>query len=104
MIVMCLWRDYFPPAFRGLLLKPIVDVLTYLSKFFKAICSSKLSVKDVETLEGNIVLILCNLEKIFLSAFFDSMEHFMTHLLYEAKVGGPMQYRWMYPSERYMLF
>ena len=26
----------------------------------------------------------------------------MIHLAYEARVGGPVQYRWMYPLERYM--
>ena len=30
------------------------------------------------------------------------MEHLMIHLAYEAKVGGPVQYRWMYPFKRYM--
>ena len=25
----------------------------------------------------------------------------MIHLAYEARVGGPVQYRWMYPFERY---
>ena len=34
------------------------NVLTNLSKFFKAICSSKLPMKDMETLEENIVLII----------------------------------------------
>ncbi|KAL0355742.1 UNVERIFIED_CONTAM: hypothetical protein Sradi_4021100 [Sesamum radiatum] len=28
------------------------------------------------------------------------MEHLPIHLAYEAKVGGPVQYRWMYPFER----
>nr|KYP36984.1 hypothetical protein KK1_041860 [Cajanus cajan] len=32
---------------------------------------------------------------------FDSMEHLPIHLPYESKVGGPVQYRWMYPFERY---
>ncbi|KAI9118810.1 hypothetical protein K1719_010255 [Acacia pycnantha] len=30
------------------------------------------------------------------------MEHFPVHLAYEAKVGGPQQYRWMYPFERFL--
>lgn len=30
------------------------------------------------------------------------MEHLPIHLAYEAKVGGPVQYRWMYPFERLM--
>ncbi|GKV32419.1 hypothetical protein SLEP1_g41030 [Rubroshorea leprosula] len=33
-------------------------------------------------------------------AFFDSMEHLTIHLPYEARVGGPVQFRWMYPFER----
>jgi hypothetical protein len=37
---------------------------------------------------------------IFPPSFFDSMEHLHMHLPYEVKVGGPVQYRWMYPFER----
>jgi hypothetical protein len=28
------------------------------------------------------------------------MQHLLVHLPYEAKVGGPVQYRWMYHIER----
>jgi hypothetical protein len=28
------------------------------------------------------------------------MQHLLIHLPYEAKVGGPVQYRWMYHIER----
>ncbi|KAK4384631.1 hypothetical protein Sango_3041700 [Sesamum angolense] len=45
---------------------------------------------------------MCNLEKVFPLAFFDSMEHLILHLPYEARVGGPVQYRWMYPFERFL--
>ncbi|GLT87469.1 hypothetical protein SLE2022_055510 [Rubroshorea leprosula] len=30
------------------------------------------------------------------------MEHLAIHLPYEARVGGPVQFRWMYPFERLM--
>uniref|UniRef100_A0A2K2A3S9 DUF4218 domain-containing protein n=1 Tax=Populus trichocarpa TaxID=3694 RepID=A0A2K2A3S9_POPTR len=40
------------------------------------------------------------LEMIFPPSFFDSMEHLPIHLPFEAKAGGPVQYRWMYPFER----
>ncbi|KAM3378375.1 hypothetical protein P3S68_010788 [Capsicum galapagoense] len=30
------------------------------------------------------------------------MEHLSVHLPYEARVAGPVQYRWMYPFERYL--
>lgn len=44
---------------------------------------------------------LLNLEKIFPPSFFDVMEHLPVHLPYEAELGGPVQYRWMYPFERF---
>ena len=30
------------------------------------------------------------------------MEHLVIHLTYEIRVRGSVQYRWMYPFERYM--
>lgn len=30
------------------------------------------------------------------------MEHLPIHLPREAELGGPVQYRWMYPFERFM--
>jgi hypothetical protein len=56
----------------------------------------------MELLQMNIIEIICKLERIFPPSFFDSMEHLTIHLPYEAKVGGPVQYRWMYPFERYV--
>jgi len=47
----------------------------------------------------NMVETICNLEMIFPSLFFDSMEHLPIYLLYEIKVGGPVEYKWMYPFE-----
>ena len=41
-----------------------------------------------------------NLRWYSLHYFFDSMEHLPIHLPFEAKGGGPVQYRWMYPFER----
>lgn len=89
-----------PIAFREMLPKSIWDALTELSHYFRDICSTVMDVKHIETLEKNIVEILCKLEKIFPPSFFDSMEHLPIHLAYEPKVGGPVQYRWMYPFER----
>ena len=55
---------------------------------------------DLEKLQEQIVFILCKLEKIFPLAFFDVMVHLAIHLPYEARLGGPVQYQWMYPIER----
>jgi hypothetical protein len=83
-------QTLIPLAFRDLLPKGIRDALTEINHFFRDICSSKLNVDHIERLETNIVEILCKLEMIFPSSFFDSMEHFPIHLSFEAKVGGPV--------------
>ena len=73
---------------------------TELSEYFRVLCLSTLRVDDLLVMEKNISIILCKLEMIFPFGFFDSMEHLPIHLAYEARVCGPVQYRWMYPFER----
>ncbi|GKA45294.1 hypothetical protein Tco_0738090 [Tanacetum coccineum] len=58
--------------------------------------------EDMIRLHEDIPVILCKLERIFPPGFFDFMEHLPMHLPYEARVGGPVQYRWMYPFERFL--
>ena len=86
---------------RGYLPTKIGTTLFELGTFFKQLCSKTLRVIDLEKLQEQIILILCKLEKIFPPAFFDVMVHLAIHLPYEARLGGPVQYRWMYPIERY---
>ena len=88
-----------PTAFIALP-EPIWNPLTELSIFFKDLCSTVLWEEDLVQMEHNIPIILCKLERIFPPSFFDSMEHLPVHLPYEARVGGPVQYRWMYHFER----
>jgi hypothetical protein len=71
-----------------------------ISHFFRDICSSKLDVDHIERLETNIIETLYKLEMIFPPLFFDSMEHLPIHLSFKEKVGGLIQYRWMYPFEQ----
>nr|GEV66541.1 hypothetical protein [Tanacetum cinerariifolium] len=50
----------------------------------------------------NIVVTLCKLKKILPPGFFDHMEHLVVNFSYEVRVGSHVQYRWMYPFERYL--
>jgi hypothetical protein len=59
-----------------------------------------LNVDHIERLETNIIETICKLEMIFSPSFFYSIEHQPIHLPFEVKVGGPVQYRWMYPFKR----
>jgi hypothetical protein len=54
----------------------------------------------IEKLEKEILVLICKLEKIFPLRWFHPMQYLLVHLPYEAKLGGPQQYRWMYHIER----
>ncbi|XP_071712837.1 uncharacterized protein [Rutidosis leptorrhynchoides] len=43
-----------------------------------------------------------HVQRIFPPSFFDVLVHLSVHLATEAKLGGLIQYRWMYPVERYL--
>ncbi|KAL0325043.1 UNVERIFIED_CONTAM: hypothetical protein Sradi_5073600 [Sesamum radiatum] len=89
-------------AFREMVPEHVWSALTEVSLIFKVLCSTTLDIRKVQELEDSVAVIMCNLEKVFPLAFFDSMEHLILHLPYEARLGGPVQYRWMYPFERFL--
>ncbi|KAH7864273.1 hypothetical protein Vadar_027678 [Vaccinium darrowii] len=97
-----LLQRLLPIALRGYLRKDVSKTLIELSCFFKELTSKTLHLDVLKRLKSDIVLILCKLEKIFPPAFFDVMIHLSIHLVEEAMLGGPVQYRWMYQFERYM--
>jgi len=89
-----------PISFSSLsphILNPLIEI----SHLFNDLCSTTLMEDDLSRMEQNISFILCKLERIFSPSFFDSMEHLPVPLVYEARLGGPVQYRWMHPFERY---
>nr|XP_009784891.1 PREDICTED: uncharacterized protein LOC104233225 isoform X2 [Nicotiana sylvestris] len=95
-----LLQDIFLVAIRGLLPKEVCDPIIALGKFFKNIYSKCLTIEDLDILEAEIPVILTKLQLVFPPAFFDVMVHLPIHLPSEAKLGGPAQYRNMYPIER----
>ena len=97
-----LMQKLLPIAIRPYFNKDLCTTLVELCSFFQKLCAKTLYVNDLEKLEEGIVLILCKLERIFPPAFFDVMVHLMVHLPREAKLAGPVSYRWMYPFERYI--
>ncbi|KAF7128108.1 hypothetical protein RHSIM_Rhsim11G0023200 [Rhododendron simsii] len=97
-----LLQRHLPIGMRGFVSKEICTTLFELGNFFQELCSKTIRRSDVEKWEERVVLILCKLEKIFPPAFFDVMVHLTVHLSREAMVAGPVQYRWMYPIERFL--
>ncbi|XP_042967497.1 uncharacterized protein LOC122300711 [Carya illinoinensis] len=91
-----------PAAIAGYLPRDICITLNELSTFFKILCARTCKKEAVLQLESNIALNLCKLETIFPPNFFDVMVHLAVHLPRELLLAGPVQYRWMYPFERYL--
>ncbi|XP_065878103.1 uncharacterized protein [Euphorbia lathyris] len=89
-------------ALHELLPKNVWETITELSCFFKNLTAKVIEVNDMTFLEERIPIIICKLEMIFPPGFFDLMTHLAIHFPSEAKVAGPVQYRWMFPFERYL--
>ncbi|KAI9101399.1 hypothetical protein K1719_023881 [Acacia pycnantha] len=73
-----------------------------VSTCMREICAFELNVDKLLQLEASLPIMLCKLEMVFPPSLFYYMKHFLVHLAYETKVGGPQQYRWMYPFERFL--
>jgi hypothetical protein len=89
-----------PVMFRGYFDDVMWRVLAELSYFYRQLCAKEIVVEMMQKLEKEIPVLLCKMDKTFPPGFFSPMQHLLIHLPYEAKVGGPVQYRWMYHIER----
>ena len=92
-----------PVGIRHLLPLDVVKPIVLLSRFFSQLTARCLRKSDVKQLQDDIVNVLCKFEQIFPPAFFTSMIHVMIHLPDEALLAGPVNCRWMYPIERYLI-
>lgn len=88
-----------PVAFRCFVPRAIWEALNGVSTFFREICAKQLDIDKLNKLENNIIVTICKLKKIFPPAFFDVMEHLVVHLAHVVRLGGPVQFRWMYGLE-----
>ncbi|XP_038973982.1 uncharacterized protein LOC120105500 [Phoenix dactylifera] len=96
-----LWKKRVPDGSSAP--KQVYAIVSQLSSFFKALCSKVLDPKELDQLESNVALTLCHMEKIFPPGFFTIMVQLLIHLAAEAKLGGSVHYRWMYPIERFLV-
>ncbi|XP_051222138.1 uncharacterized protein [Lolium perenne] len=61
-----------------------------------------IDVDEMEHWEAEIAQILCKLEMIFPPSFFDMMVHVTIHLASEVRIDGPVQFRDMWSTERFV--
>lgn len=97
-----LLQSILPLVIRGLLVKDVAEPLIELCQFFSVLCAKSVKVKHLEEIKAQIPLTLSKLEAWMPPSCFDVMLHLSVHLADEVILGGPVQFRWMYPGERYL--
>ncbi|XP_062079416.1 uncharacterized protein LOC133783815 [Humulus lupulus] len=97
-----LMQQLLPVAIRGLMPKGPRDAIIRLCAFFNRICQRVIDRESLMTFENEVAETLCLFERFFPPSFFDVMIHLVIHIGREARLCGPVQFRWMYPFERRM--
>ena len=96
-----IWLERLLPVMvRGYIPEEDWRVLAELSYFFRVLCAKELSPTVIEEMEKLAPELICKLEMMFPPSFFVPMAHMILHLPTEARMGGPVQNRWMYGMER----
>jgi len=103
-----LMQDILPIACRAsmhsVVQAEVVKLVCELCSFFKAICAKVLDLEELDDLERQVSKTLGDMEALFPPSLFIIMVHLVIHLVSEAKLGGSVMYRCMYPIDRYRLF
>ncbi|XP_026451341.1 uncharacterized protein LOC113351602 [Papaver somniferum] len=97
-----LMQQVLPVSLRGLLPEGPSKAIFRLCSYFHEICQRVVHLERLVELEVEVDETLCMLETYFPPSFFDVMVHLTIHLAREVRLCGPVQYRWIYPFERYM--
>ena len=91
-----------PIPIKSILPDHVAIPLIRLSSFFHRLCQKVITLEELDCLEVEIIETVNQLERIFPPSFFDIMIHLPIHLVNEVRLGGPVQNRWMYSTEREM--
>ncbi|KAG5599968.1 hypothetical protein H5410_031338 [Solanum commersonii] len=92
----CRRKELRPQELRnGKIVKPKASLSFTLDEKRGNYWSGKLLESSLDRMEENILVTITKLEKIFPCVFFDVIEHLPIHLVQEARLGGPVQIRWI---------
>jgi hypothetical protein len=89
-----------PVMFHGYFDANMWKIFANISYFYKQICAKQVSKVMMQKQEKKIAVLVCKVEKIFPLQWFNATQYLLVHLPWEARVGGPVQFRWMYSQER----
>ncbi|CAM8962633.1 unnamed protein product [Rhodiola kirilowii] len=94
-------QQLLPIAIRGIPSPKVRAAVQRLCVIFSSLCAKVIDTSELDGLQEQIVVTLCQLERFFPPRVFNIMVHLTVHLVRELQILGPVQ-RWMYLFERYM--
>ncbi|CAM8999899.1 unnamed protein product [Rhodiola kirilowii] len=95
-------QQLLPIAIRGVLSPKVRSAVQRLCAIFSSLSAKVGDSSELDELQDQIVVTLCQLEMFFPPSFFDVMVHLTIHLVREIRILGPVHMIWMYSYERYM--
>jgi hypothetical protein len=88
-----------PEMFRGYFEAELWKMFAELSYFYRQICAKEVSKAMMQRLEKETTMLVYKMISVFPPGWFNKMQHLLVHLPWEARVVGPVQFRWMYSQE-----
>ena len=85
-----LMQQLLPVAIRGILPDKVRVAITRLCFLFNAICSKVINPQQLDDLENEAAIVICQLEMYFPPSFLDIMVHLIVHLVREIRLCGPV--------------
>jgi hypothetical protein len=79
-----------PVIFRGYFKPNLWKMFAELSYFYRQIYAKQVSKVMMQRLEKEIAVLVCKMETVFPSGWFNTMQHLLVHLPWEARVGEPV--------------
>jgi hypothetical protein len=76
--------------FHGYFNADLWKMFAELNYFYRQICAKQVSKTMMQKFEKEITVLVCKIEKVFPSRWFNVMQHLLVHLPWEARVGGPV--------------
>jgi hypothetical protein len=66
------------------------------------VCGKEIRISSIEGMKARAATLMCLLEKVLPTDFFDIQTHLLAHLVDEVEYCGPVHARWMFWVERHL--